>query len=193
MLAATWSPRPIPPGHQLPGKRHRSPPRGRAARPSPARRHRSASPPGPRARSSPRPTRPAGPRPGTPRQSRGQLPSRRCRARATSSAPPSTPTVTPSPDHDHRFPSRRERRTTAIRGGVVRQGYKRATRYLRAGLATGSLLMGGLVTMMVVGVHAVGATVSVSGATKVSTLDTPDPDVVYSGSGTTYYAYATGT
>jgi glycosyl hydrolase family 43 len=75
----------------------------------------------------------------------------------------------------------------------VRQGYKRATRTLRAGLATGSLLMGGLVTTTVVGVHAAGATVSVSGMTKVSTLDTPDPDVVYSGSGTKYYAYATGT
>ncbi len=75
----------------------------------------------------------------------------------------------------------------------MRQGYKRATRYLRAGLATGSLLMGGLMATTVVGVHAAGATVGVSGMTKVSTLDTPDPDVVYSGSGTKYYAYATGT
>ncbi len=75
----------------------------------------------------------------------------------------------------------------------MRQGYKRATRYLRAGLATGSLLMGGLVTTTVIGVHAAGAaTVSVSGRTLVSSSDTPDPAVVYSGSGTTYYAYSTG-
>ena len=75
----------------------------------------------------------------------------------------------------------------------MRQGYKRATRYLRAGLTIGSLLMGGLVTTTVIGLHAAGAAVGVSGTTKVSTLDTPDPDVVYSGSGTKYYAYATGT
>jgi hypothetical protein len=53
--------------------------------------------------------------------------------------------------------------------------------------------MGGLVTTTVVGVHAAGAaTVSVSGRTKASTLDTPDPAVVYSGSGNKYYAYSTG-
>jgi hypothetical protein len=53
--------------------------------------------------------------------------------------------------------------------------------------------MGGLITTTVVGVHAAGASVGVSGGGMVSTLDTPDPDVVYSGSGNKYYAYATGT
>jgi beta-xylosidase len=35
--------------------------------------------------------------------------------------------------------------------------------------------------------------VGVSGGGMVSTLDTPDPDVVYSGSGNKYYAYGSGT
>ncbi|HEX4083034.1 MAG TPA: hypothetical protein VHX40_08735, partial [Acidimicrobiales bacterium] len=75
----------------------------------------------------------------------------------------------------------------------MRKGHSKATGYLRAGLATATLCLGGLVTTTAIGVHAAGATtVGISGRTKASTLDTPDPAVTYSGSGTKYYAYSTG-
>jgi glycosyl hydrolase family 43 len=83
-------------------------------------------------------------------------------------------------------------------------------RYLRAGLGALSLLVtvaGGSLAMGAISASPAGATVAmgttsggevtpVSGTHQAYTIkatDFPDPDVVYSGSGSTYYAYGTGT